>query len=142
MDPQVINSGTNLVLALQAMTNLPSLSIVMENDDLFGQSSGIYANPNPSPAQRAAWERSASAELIFPDGRAGFRVDAGLRIQGGTSRDPNRTRKHSLRLFFNSGYDGKLEFPVFEDSPRTRFNTLVVDAGSNLTWHNRLDSFV
>ncbi|MEO6035255.1 MAG: lamin tail domain-containing protein, partial [Verrucomicrobiota bacterium] len=140
MDPQVLTNGIYAAQALQALTNLPALSIVLGNDALFSQQNGIYANPNPVPSQRAAWERPASAELIMPDGRAGFRLNAGLRAQGGTSRDPNRTRKHSLRLFFNQEYDGKLDFPVFEDSSRRKFNTLVVDAGSNITWHNRLDS--
>lgn len=140
MDPQVLTSGTYTARALQAFTNLPALSIVMNKDDLFSQQSGIYANPNPPSEQRAAWERAASVELIMSDGSAGFRIDTGVRMQGGTSRDPNRTRKHSLRLFFNSEYDGKLDYEFFADSARTRFNTLVIDAGSNITWHNRLDS--
>jgi hypothetical protein len=111
----------------------------MDNDDLFGQQRGIYANPFPPIPQRGSWERNCSAELIQPDGSKGFQINAGLRTQGGTSRDPNRTRKHSLRLFFSNKYEGKLNDSVFTDSARTSFNTLILDAGSNLKWHNRSD---
>lgn len=140
MDPTIITNSAYTVLAAQGLTNLPTLSIVADVNDLFSQNAGIYANPNPGLADRPSWERTASAELIMPDGSAGFRMNAGLRIHGSTSRDPNWTRKHSLRLFFKDGYDGTLHFRMFPDSPVTTFHTLVLSAGFNVSWNNRYES--
>ncbi len=140
MDQQVLTNSAYETLAQRALTNLPSLSLVLDVNDLFGQATGIYANPGPPLAERAAWERAASVQYIQPDGRNGFSLQAGLRIQGGTSRDPNRTHKHSFRLFFRGDYgDGELKHELFPDSPVKKFNTLILDAGLNLTWTHRTD---
>ncbi len=140
MDPQIITNTAYTSLARQALTNLPTLCIVMETDDLFSQGRGIYANPNPPVVQRDDWERPASAELILPDGSAGFKMDAGLSVHGCTSRDPNRTKKHSFHLHFNSSYSGHLNYPMFKDSPAQSFDSLILDATSNLSWANANDS--
>ncbi len=139
MDPKVLTNGTYSAMALQALTNLPAVSIVMDQAALFDPQIGIYANPFPPISDRSLWEQSCSAELILPDGSKGFLIDAGVRTQGATSRDPNRSRKNSLRLFFNDIFEGKLNDTVFKDSTRSSFNTLILDAGSNLRWHNRSD---
>jgi hypothetical protein len=139
MDPKVITNPAYTALAAQALTNLPTLSIVSDVDGLFSQNEGIYANPNPVEADRPLWERPASAELILPDGSSGFHLNAGLRIHGSTSRDPNWTRKHSFRLFFKDGYDGPLNYQVFADSPAKKFKTLVLTAGFNVSWNDRFE---
>jgi len=140
MDSRIITNSAYSALAAQGLTNLPTLSIVADIDDLFSQNGGIYANPNPLLPDRPSWERTASAELIMPDGSAGFRMNAGLRIHGNTSRDPNWTHKHSLRLFFKDTYDGTLHFPLFQDSPVSTFHTLVLSAGFNVSWNDRYES--
>lgn len=140
MDPRIITNAAYAALARQALTNLPTLSIVADPDALFSQSRGIYANPNPPQAERALWERPASAELLLPDGTAGFSINAGLRVHGGTSRDPNWTRKHSFRLFFKSEYEGKLHYPFFADSTAGTFSTLILTAGFNVSWNNRFEA--
>ncbi len=140
MDPQVITNAISSPLARIALTNLPTLSVVLPANDLFSQEAGLYANPGPPFAERAAWERAASVELLNPDGHGGFASQAGLRIQGGTSRDPNRTHKHSFRLFFRGDYgEGALDHALFPGSPVKTFNTLILDAGLNLTWTHRTD---
>jgi hypothetical protein len=140
MDPRIFTNSSYALAAAQGLTNLPTLSVVSDIDNLFDQSIGIYANPNPALADRPQWERPASAELILPDGSSGFRVDAGLRIHGSTSRDPNWTRKHSFRLLFKDGYDGTLEYSMFADSPAKKFHTLVVSAGFNVSWNDRYEA--
>ena len=140
MDPRIITNTAYAALALQALTNLPTLSLVANPDDLFSQNRGIYANPNPVQAERPLWERAASVELILPDGSPGFCVNAGLRIHGGTSRDPNWTRKHSLRLFFKRTYGGDLDYSLFADSGAQEYDTLVLSAGFNVTWNNRYEA--
>jgi hypothetical protein len=139
MDPKILTNSSYYALAASGLTNLPTLSIVADVDDLFSQNDGIYANPNPLLADRPNWERPASAELIMPDGSAGFRKDAGLRIHGSTSRDPVWTHKHSFRLFFRNTYDGTLHFKMFSDSPITTFHTLVISAGFNVSWNDRFE---
>jgi hypothetical protein len=140
MDQRIITNSAYAALAAQGLTNLPTLSIVADTDSIFGQNAGIYANPNPADADRPSWERPASAELIMPDGSAGFRMNAGLRIHGSTSRDPSWTHKHSFRLFFKNEYDGTLHYPMFPDSPVTSFHTLVLSAGFNVSWNDRYES--
>jgi hypothetical protein len=138
MDPRVINNPAYSNLARQALTSIPTLSVVMKTGDLFSQASGIYSNPR---ATGLAWERPASAEFIFTDGSAPVQIDAGYRIQGGTSREENKDHKHSQRLLFRGAYGaGRLNDRFFKDSSVNSFDTLVVDAGLNLVWTHRTDS--
>src|SRR4051812_16935703 len=83
---------------------------VMRLEDLFNARTGIYANPG---GEGREWERPCSLELIYPDGRPGFEVRAGVRIRGGFSRD-TANPKHSLRFAMRAEYgDAKLHFPLF-----------------------------
>ncbi|MCA9242057.1 MAG: chitobiase/beta-hexosaminidase C-terminal domain-containing protein, partial [Planctomycetales bacterium] len=84
----------------QSLLAAPTISIVMDPDDLFLQDNsdvdGIYIDPrqgrNPEP------ERATSVEWITPDGAAEFQVDSGIQMQGGAFRSQFFTRKHSFRL--------------------------------------------
>ncbi|MCH8923715.1 MAG: chitobiase/beta-hexosaminidase C-terminal domain-containing protein, partial [Planctomycetes bacterium] len=124
---------------------LPTMSLVMDIDDIFGSSRGIYAN---TQGGGMAWERPTSVELIEPDGTTAFQTNAGIRIQGFTSRDPNRNPKHSLRLVFRKQYgDAKLNYPFFDDSPVEKFDTLVLRSNSQDAWvyntaGNRAGTFI
>ncbi|HQJ53747.1 MAG TPA: CotH kinase family protein, partial [Planctomycetota bacterium] len=134
LDPAVVNNPAYAQLALDALTTAPSLSIVMNVDDLFAPATGIYSN---GAREGIAWERAASAELLYPDGSKGFQIDCGIRIQGGTSTTPWKSPKLSLRLLFKGDYGpAKLRFPLFPDSPLREFNTLVLDAHLNHVWHH------
>ena len=131
MDPDVIVEPESRARALDGLLDLPSLSIVMENAELFGET-GIYSNPQ---AGGFAWERDCSAELIFPDGRPGFGITCGLRIQGGASRQPQRSPKHSLRLLFKGIYGPtELRFPWFGDDAASRFDAVTLRAYYNNSW--------
>ncbi|QDU56968.1 lamin tail domain-containing protein [Aeoliella mucimassa] len=111
------------------LVSIPTLSIVMSTDDLFGDD-GIYTN---STAGGVAWERATSVELINPDGSEGFQVDAGIRIQGGYFRSHSATKKHSFRLLFKDEYGPTtLNFPLFtNDGAVDEYNTIVLRAGAN-----------
>ncbi|MCA9245594.1 MAG: lamin tail domain-containing protein [Planctomycetales bacterium] len=141
MDPEVVGLN-NLFNDLYRDTivddllSLPSMSLVMDLDDLFGPT-GIYENPAPSGL---AWERPTSVELISADGsEPGFQIDAGVRIQGGSSRSVDYP-KHSFRLEFREVYDeGKLVYPLFEnqpygDSAADEFDELVLRGAFNNSW--------
>jgi hypothetical protein len=111
----------------EALQSIPTLSIVMDHDDLWNSSSGIYAN---ATSEGDAWRRGGSIELVDPNTGEQFQYNVGVQMHGAASRDNVRTKKHSFRVVFNSEFDGpgKLNFPLFEDSTFTDINTLVLKA--------------
>ncbi|RPI03447.1 MAG: T9SS C-terminal target domain-containing protein [Calditrichaeota bacterium] len=128
MDPDIVNDSKYGARLKEALLAIPSLSITMNIDDLFG-SNGIYANSEQTGAE---WERPGSVELIFPDQREGFQINCGVRIQGGWFRQNNGTQKHSFRLVFKMEYgSSKLRYPLFGDDAADRFDTIVLRAGAN-----------
>jgi hypothetical protein len=130
MDPKVVNDPRYSPTILDDLRAVPTISIVMDVDDLFGQENGIYVHPDRRGPE---WERPASAELILPDGSTGFQVNSGVRIQGRTSRA--RNPKKSLRLSFKSIFGpAHLEYPLFADTPVTRFDKLRLRASHNKSW--------
>lgn len=129
MDPGVV--GADAEAARTGLEAIPSISIVLEPEDLFGAADGIYMHPAESGD---AWERAASAELLLPDVSPGFQIDCGIRIQGGSSTEDWKAAKLSLRLAFRSEYGPqRLVFPLF-DGPVASFDSLVLDAHLNFTW--------
>lgn len=145
MDWEVVGSPTYSSRIIDSLKSLPSLSIVMNVDDWFGNGSsgtngikGIYTNPtaaDPDNAVNPAWERACSVELIYPDGREGFQIDAGVQIQGGASRTPTNSPKHSLRLLFKDRWGPtKLRYPLFGDGAASEFDAIILKAGYNNSW--------
>jgi hypothetical protein len=110
---------------------LPAISIALPVSNLFGEARGIYTHPEESGE---AWERAASVEFIPADDAKGFQIDCGLRIQGGWSRRPEESPKHSLRLVFHKRYGtGHLKYPLF-GSETESFGTLILRGGNNNSW--------
>ncbi len=141
MDPDVINNPRFTTLAEEALREVPSVLITMDVDDLFG-SDGIYVNadedcPDGSGAN-CRWERSCSAELLYPDqeNHKGTQVNCGIRMQGGSSRHSIwKVPKLSFRLTFRDDYGPtRFRFPLFPDTTMQRFNTIVLDAKLNQVW--------
>lgn len=132
VDPRVVNAAQTFSVG-QALAALPSVSVVMDFEDMFG-GTGIYKNPTQKGRQ---WERLTSLEYF--DGAGGqFQIDAGIRVQGGASRDPSKP-KRSFRLYFRGEYGvGELEAPGLfgADNPVTSWDHLVLRAGHNYTWAN------
>ncbi|MCA9263336.1 MAG: lamin tail domain-containing protein [Planctomycetales bacterium] len=133
MDPDVVGpndafDGVYAVSIAEDLKALPTLSLVLDANDMFG-SSGIYSNIGGTGQ---AWERPVSAELIYPDGTAGFQINAGIRAHGGASR--SLSRKNSLRLLFKEQYGPtKLNYPLFGDGVDS-FDTVVLRAHFNDGW--------
>ncbi len=129
------------------LLSIPSISIVMDPDDLFGVESGtlgIYSHPmekgswiDPTTGiVERPWERPASAEWLRADGDPGFQIDAGIRIAGGWGRKPDGMAKHSFSLRFRSEYgSGRLSYPLFEREGSTSFDALRLRAGQADTLH-------
>ncbi|MCX8036730.1 MAG: lamin tail domain-containing protein [Candidatus Sumerlaeia bacterium] len=143
VDPDIVTSPSYSGSLIRALTQVPSLSIAMPVSSWFGYSTGLISNSDRADSQ--GWERACSAELLYADGRPGFAVLCGVRLIGGTSPDiiagpPPRHKvpKHSLRLLFKDEFGPtrlELNEPLFTSSPLRSFNTLVLDARMNMTWH-------
>ncbi len=123
IDPEVVNNPAYTNEFLSGLASIPSVSLVMKPDDLFG-SAGIYSHPWERGDE---WEYPGSIELIYPDGTPGFQTDAGVRILGNASRQPMLSPKHSFRLEFRSQYGASaLEYPLFGAGEVSTFDSLVL----------------
>jgi hypothetical protein len=132
MDPDVVGSVYSREELKAALLDIPTISIVTEIDNLFGQQNGIQVNPTDSGE---ASERRVSVEMIgFEDGTP-MQLDAGMRMNGNASRDTSRP-KHNFRLTFRNEYgSGRLNFPLFgADGPTDRFNQIVLRGGNGNSW--------
>lgn len=131
MDPAIVNHNTWGPQLEDALKQVPSLSLVLDIDDLLGSQNGIYTHAR---SHGKAWERPASLELLNPDGTDGFQVNAGVRIRGGFSRSGNNP-KHAFRFFFRDEYgDAKLEFPLFGDEGADEFDKIDLRTTQNYSW--------
>jgi hypothetical protein len=132
MDPDVVNNPAYAPTIKEDLKTIPSVSIVINNDDFFGAQKGIYAN---TQASGIAWERPASIEWIDPVKGDDFQVNAGLRIHGSQYGRTSGVAKHSLRMLFKNEYGPpELEFPLFEDTDVDRFDSLVLRGIWNYSW--------
>jgi hypothetical protein len=131
MDPDIVNNATYKTTIKTDLKAIPTMSLVMNLNDLFDPSTGIYANPG---GDGRGWERPASLELINPDGTKGFQADAGVRIRGGFSRTTGNP-KHAFRLFFRSEYgDGTLNYPLFGSDGADSFDKFDLRTMQNYSW--------
>jgi len=136
MDPDVVNNPAYKDLMDDALLSISSISLVTNLVNLFDRTRGIYVNAGSEGRQ---WERPVSVELIHPDGREGFQVDAGIRIRGGFSRGGDNA-KHSFRLLFRAEYGTPvLKYALFEDEGADEFENIDLRTAQNYAWS--LDSF-
>jgi hypothetical protein len=107
---------------------IPVISLVVDWANL----DALHAYP---AGRGREWERPVNVEYFAPGGKTQFNVSAGIRIHGHFSR--LYSPKKSYRLYFRKEYGGpgRLDYPLFADSPITKFDKLVLRAGFN-------DSFV
>lgn len=109
---------------------LPVVSLVSD----WSQFDALHA---ASRERGKDWERPVNVEYFAPGGQIQFNVPAGIRIHGNFSRLFNP--KKSYRLYFSKSYGGpgNLEYPLFEDTPVTKFDKLVLRAGFQDTFTHR-----
>ncbi len=134
MDSRVVDNTLPGYSVPEALLDIPSVSIAMKPSDFLNDNSspdtGMYSNP------QSRFERPCSIEYIRPDGEPGFQVDAKIEVHGNASRRPFRMQKHSLRVTFTTEFGGlgRLEYPLFPESPVDRFNKLVLRACFTDSW--------
>lgn len=130
MDPDIVNNPTYAATIKDDLRAIPTISLSMSLNDLFG-ASGIYSNPGQDGA---AWEKPGSIEMIDTDGDSLFQVNAGVRIRGGFSRSTDNP-KHAFRLFFRTEYgDANLDYPVFGDAGVDQYQKLDLRCSQNYSW--------
>jgi len=131
MDTRVLSDALPGYHLTNALLDIPSISIVMSPEDLWGTTRGIYAKA------LVGSERAASFEILLPGGRRGRQENAGLSIRGLSSGKKSLTPKHSFTAVFRRRYGvTKLDFPLFADTTVTRFNALVLRANAVDSWAN------
>jgi len=129
MDPKIVGNPEYRDLIVPALESLPSLSIVMRPEDLFGAETGIYAHAQDTGPET---ERPASFNVLAGKGQ-GFAVNGGIRVQGGLNRLPEESPKHSFRLTFKKKFgDRSLRFPLFR--AEEEFETMILRGGNNNSW--------
>ena len=124
-----VSAVTTATYLVGESTSLPVLSLVTAPVHLWGESTGIYVNPEERGRN---WERPVTVEWLSPEGAPGFSVGAGLRIHGGGSR---LLPKQSFRLYFREEYGSReLAYPLFGPEPGQTYTRLVLRAGSDDNW--------
>lgn len=137
LDAQVYNDPRYQSVLKESFLSVPSYSLVTDLKHLFAADSGIYMN---AMEHGDDWERPVSVELLLPDNKAGFQIDAGLRIRGGWSRH-NDNPKHAFRLLFRDQYGpAPLEYPLFEDEGLAEFENIDLRSSQNYSWAYQGDS--
>jgi len=130
MDPDITSKFTSAEM-IDALSAIPSISIVTEQENLTSSSRGIYVN---AQQHGKLWERPASFEMIDPKKiKPDIQINCGLRIRGGFSRRSSNP-KHALRLFFRDEYEGELKYPLFEAEGVDTFSKLDLRTSQNYSW--------
>jgi hypothetical protein len=137
MDPEVVEDPATAGEMLAALEAIPSVSIVMDGDDLFGPE-GWYRNGGGQGGENGDYERGASIELLWPghDDRA-LQIDAGVRGHSWV------VLKRSIRLSFRQEWGApKLRTCLLQHAPQnadtatTKLDRIVLRAGVNRAWTN------
>ncbi|MFC1634384.1 lamin tail domain-containing protein [Planctomycetota bacterium] len=140
MDPEVVNNPAYRNTIKDDLKAVPTISLTMPMTDWFDRNSnpeigGIYANPSWEDTAGELAERSVSVEFFDPHTLEQFHVDAAVRLAGGSSTNPWKMDKLSMRLKFTSRFGStKLKFPLFGRDATDEFDTLVLDARMNNSW--------
>ncbi|MBX7246981.1 MAG: CotH kinase family protein [Candidatus Sumerlaeaceae bacterium] len=105
---------------------IPVMNLIMDSNDLFNASTGIWANYN----QRGDnWEKPGYAVIMNPDGSQVRESAVGVRINGGTSR---AAAKKSLRLYLRANYGGtSWTLPWLVRTSAPSFTNLVLRGNNN-----------
>jgi hypothetical protein len=147
MDPKVVDDPTryaddgtidaeggltNRERIQRALRTLPSLSLVLKSQDMFG-SGGLY--PTASESDKTDRTKACSLELLLPDGTTAFDVPCGIDLHGNASRAPYKNPKHGFTLRFKGRYGAtKLEAALFPGSPVRSWDKLVLRGDFNSSW--------
>jgi CotH kinase protein/Lamin Tail Domain/Secretion system C-terminal sorting domain/Chitobiase/beta-hexosaminidase C-terminal domain len=113
--------------ALKHRYDVPVISLITEEDNLFDDEIGIYTHGNYRNFDQhgSEWERLTHVEIFDTSGIQIIDQDAGMRIHGRGSR---RSDQKSLRLYAETEYGKEyFEYPFFSQKPDLdKFRVLLV----------------
>ena len=136
-DTGAINAAgmLNLDRVKKGLREYPIMSVVMNNEDLFNVTTGIYSNPVQEVVGTLPFEKPCSVELLMPDGTTAIATTCSIRVHGNGSRQPNQQPKHGFKLNFNGSFGASsFNYALFPDSPSASFDDLVLRADYNYSW--------
>ena len=135
MDPRVVTDPRYAGTILTDLKAIPTISLVMDYDDLFGPENGIYTHTWEE------WEKPVSVEMfemVDNQNRTLFQTNSGVEIHGGISENQDFTKKQTFRLEFKPKYgDAQLDYPLFGEGADDSLQTVVLRAGSSDSWAMR-----
>lgn len=132
MSTNILNSDMARSAAEVGLAALPSVALTLAPEDLFGATQGLYTHPLE---HGVSWERPASFEWWQSGGHANLQTECGVRIQGGWSRRPEESPKHSFRVVFRAEYEGAaLKHRFFGVGGPKAYHELILRAGCNNSW--------
>ena len=131
-------------------SELPVISIAIDSRYLWDNEIGIYTVGTNGAYQHGDWgswdgsglanyyqdwERPISMEFYNPDENLEFKVNAGLKIHGGTTRSfPQK----SLTIHFRNKYgDNEINYQFFHDKPIEAWNSIMLRNGEWLYGETR-----
>ncbi|HER08763.1 MAG TPA: T9SS type A sorting domain-containing protein [Bacteroides sp.] len=145
MDPEMMSDPAFASDVIDGLKAIPTMSLVSDIGYFFSHSTdpdtgGIYIYTGP-PLDRVedglgkGWERPGSIEYFNADGSFTFQENCGIRLQGGHSRRPEKSPKHSFRLVFRNEYGPtRLRYPLFGPDATSSFNSVILRAGFGNSW--------
>jgi hypothetical protein len=146
VDPNNTNSPIDPVKLQRlkdGLREMPTLSIVMKTDDIFGLA-GLYqrsADETGSTGTKPDNKKPCSVELILPDGTTAFATTCGIDLHGNASRNPIKNPKHGFKLKFKGDFGPpSLQYPLFEDSPVEEYDDILLRADFNSSWRHWSDT--
>lgn len=114
--------------------NIPIVSLITDNDNLFDDETGIYVLGNHQNyyMRGKEWERDVHVEIFDSLGVNVIKQNAGMRIHGGGNR---QAAQKSLRLYARAEYGKEsFEYPLFTDKPHIQhYERLLLR--STKDWH-------
>ena len=128
MLPAVVEDPAYTSAIEPGLRSLPVVALSLRDTDFFGEN-GIYTIATLSGR---AQEVEVSVEYFDPSGGRSVQAGAGIRIHGGNARSHP---KKPLRLYFRDAYgDRRFDFPLFDGSPVSTFDQLLLRPGGHDSW--------
>ncbi len=130
MDPLVVNDpDPEIRPEVEDLLRLPTVSLSLDFDEMWG-TNGIYIRGENV-------ERPVSFEFLDPARLDnGIQTNSTVQIVGGSSPSRWKVDKLSMRVRFTEDIgESALDYPVFGSDATDLFDTLVIDARMNNTWH-------
>lgn len=126
---------------INEITDLPVFSLVTDPANFFSDTSGIYVigtngivgNCSTGPRNwNQDWERPVSLEFFEFDKSLAFKVNTGVKINGGCSR---LYPEKSLAFLFRGEYgNDKLRYRLFNDIPVYEYNNFILRSSGQDWW--------